>query len=197
MKMLARPKQVGLMAILLGFTLLAITYSVVTPVFEAPDELYHFHFVNYLASTWRLPIQPVVEGAPVGPWAQEGSQPPLAYFLTALLIRPLDRSDLATVTHLNPYAALGEAHPDGSNVNVIIHAAAREHFPWHGATLAIHWARLLSVFYGICAVYLTWRLAIELLPNQHRDNKSPSNHATPSVSSPIKTGICTLARLLL
>lgn len=166
MKMLAQSKQVGLMAILLGFTLLAVTYSVVTPVFEAPDELYHFHFVNYLASTWRLPIQPVVEGAPVGPWAQEGSQPPLAYFLAALLIRPLDRSDLATVTHLNPYAALGEAHPDGSNVNAIIHAAAREHFPWHGATLAIHWARLLSVFYGICAVYLTWRLATELLPNQ-------------------------------
>lgn len=171
MKKSSLPKHIVLNGIILngiltGYALLAITYSVVTPLFEAPDELYHFQLVNYLATHWQLPVQPLTDPAKVGPWAQEGGQPPLAYFLAALIIAPIDRSDLAEISQPNPYAALGEAHADGSNLNVVIHHFARERLPWHGAVLAVHLARLLSVLYGLCAIYLTWLLARELFPQQ-------------------------------
>ncbi|MFN8486552.1 MAG: glycosyltransferase family 39 protein [Caldilineaceae bacterium] len=166
MKKSSLPKQIVLIAIVTAYTLLAITYSVVTPLFEAPDELYHFQLVNYLATHWQLPVQPLTDPAKVGPWAQEGGQPPLAYFLAALVIAPIDRSDVAAISQPNPYAALGEVHADGSNLNVVIHHFARERFPWHGAVLAVHLARLLSIFYGICAIIFTWLLARELFPQQ-------------------------------
>jgi hypothetical protein len=43
-------------AILVAFVLLSTTYSVVTPIFEAPDELQHYFFVQHLADGEGLPI---------------------------------------------------------------------------------------------------------------------------------------------
>ncbi|MCB0174152.1 MAG: hypothetical protein KDJ97_26800, partial [Anaerolineae bacterium] len=60
--------------IALLFTFLATVYSIVTPIFESPDELWHYPFVWHLAQTAELPVQD-----PANPqlWQQEGSQPPL------------------------------------------------------------------------------------------------------------------------
>src|SRR6185295_1632076 len=105
MKKLARADKLFLSAILFGFILLGVTYSVVTPLFEAPDELYHYALIDYLAAHWALPIQPPAPGALVGRWAQEGSQPPLAYGLAALLVARIAPKDLAVIAQPNPYAA--------------------------------------------------------------------------------------------
>ncbi len=166
MKMSALLDKRYLVAILFGFILLGVTYSVATPIFEAPDELYHYPLVAHIATDWTLPVQPPALGATRGPWMQEGSQPPLAYLLGALILAAAKPTDFSTIYQPNPYAALGEVHLDGSNVNAAIHSRRHERWPWQGTVLAVHLVRLLAIFYGACAVYLTWRLVDELWPDQ-------------------------------
>ena len=70
------------LSIAIIFSILASIYSIVTPIFESPDELWHYPFVWRLARTWELPVQD-----PANPqlWRQEGGQAPLYYALGALL----------------------------------------------------------------------------------------------------------------
>ena len=64
------------------FLLLGALYSVTTPVFETPDEVWHFAHVRYVAQRMALPVQ----GAQGEELAhQEASQPPLYYVLAAPL----------------------------------------------------------------------------------------------------------------
>ena len=80
----------GILLVVLLFTVLAGAYSIITPMFEAPDELHHYFYVKHLADGNTLPIQdPAVESL----WAQEGSQPPLYYALAALATSWIDTSD--------------------------------------------------------------------------------------------------------
>lgn len=140
-----------------GFIVLATIYSVVTPLFETPDEVWHFRFITHVAETGTLPIQ---DPESPGPWRQEGSQPPLYYLLAAPFVAPMDTSDVDLITQRNPHAAVGQAGADG-NVNFVVHTA-RERFPWQGATLAAHLARLVSALLGAATVALTYLLALEV-----------------------------------
>jgi 4-amino-4-deoxy-L-arabinose transferase-like glycosyltransferase len=152
-----------LLAVILGlFVLLSATYSVVVPPFEASDELWHYPMVKYIADHWSLPVQ---DPANVGPWRQEGSQPPLYYFLGALATFWIDTSDMAQVRHLNPHVDNGVATPDG-NINLVVHHPAREAFPWRGTVLAVHLVRFLSVLMGAAAVTLTYLIVREVLPDE-------------------------------
>ncbi len=150
-----------LLIILLLFTIQGIIYSIVVPPFEASDEKWHYPMVKYIADHWTLPVQ--VPGIETD-WRQEGSQPPLYYFVGALATFWIDTSDLPAVRRLNPYADAG-ATPDG-NVNLVVHHPALERFPWRGTVLAIHIVRLLSVLMGTAAVYLTYRIVCEVFPDQ-------------------------------
>jgi 4-amino-4-deoxy-L-arabinose transferase-like glycosyltransferase len=144
-----------------AFVVLGAVYSVVVPPFEASDEKWHYPMIKYIADHWSLPVQePGVET----PWRQEGSQPPLYYFLGALVTCWIDTSDMETVRHLNPHVDPG-ATPDG-NVNLVVHNPALESFPWRGTVLAVHIVRLLSVLMGAAAVYLTYLIVRQVLPNE-------------------------------
>ena len=145
------------------FLVLATTYSVVTPVFEASDELWHYPMVKYIADHWSLPVQ---DPANVGPWRQEGSQPPLYYVIGALATAWIDTSDMSEVRWLNPHVDNGLITEDG-NTNLAIHPT-RAAFPWRGTVLAVHVVRLLSVLMGAGTVLLTYLTAKELLP--HRED---------------------------
>jgi len=157
-----RVERALLTTILVLFALLGVTYSVVVPPFEASDELWHYPMVKTVADDWELPVQ---DPADVGPWRQEGSQPPLYYFLGALATLWVDTSDMGRVRHLNTHADNGVATPDG-NVNLVVHHPAHESFPWRGTVLAVHLVRLLSVGMSAAAVYLTHRIARWLLPDR-------------------------------
>jgi len=149
-----------LILILTLFVLLGVIYSVVVPPFEASDEKWHYPMVKQIADNWALPVQePGVET----PWRQEGSQPPLYYFIGALATCWIDTSDMSAVRRLNPYVDAG-ATPDG-NVNLVVHNPALETFPWRGTVLAIHLIRFLSVLMGAAAVYLTYLIVREVLPD--------------------------------
>lgn len=154
-------QRVALAAILIGFLALATVYSLVTPLFEASDELWHYPMVQTIAENgFRLPVQ---DPSQPTMWRQEGSQPPLYYYLGAAATFWVDTSDLPELRKLNPHADIGVVVPDG-NANMVVHSAEREGFPWRGAALAMRIVRFLSVLMGLGTVYLTYRLGVELFP---------------------------------
>jgi len=164
--------------LLVLYVMLAGLYSLVTPVMEASDELWHYPMVKYIADHWSLPVQ---DPEKVGPWRQEGSQPPLYYWISALLTAWIDTSDVDQVRWLNPHVDNGMITEDG-NTNLIIHSPGEGFvprwpatglylgwtpmLPWRGTVLAIHLVRLLSVCMGAGTVYLTYLLALELWPER-------------------------------
>jgi 4-amino-4-deoxy-L-arabinose transferase-like glycosyltransferase len=152
-----------LYAMLAMYLVLACLYSIVTPPFEASDELWHYPMVKYLADHGlQLPLQDPVNP---GPWRQEGSQPPLYYILSAILTAGIDTSDMDEVRRQNPHADIGVVRPDG-NMNMIVHHTETEVFPWHGTVLAVHVIRFFSVALGLGTVIVTYQLAKEVFPEQ-------------------------------
>ena len=136
-------------------------YSLVTPIFEPPDELSHYPVVKYIADGLGLPVQrPGSETL----WQQEGSQPPAYYLLAAAITAWIDTDDLVAIHQLNPMTNLGNPLASG-NKNVIIHTD-RESFPWQGTTLAVHLIRLLSLLLGAGTGYFTYRIAREIAPQR-------------------------------
>jgi hypothetical protein len=125
--------------LLIAYLLLASAYSIITPLFEASDELWHYPTVKYIADHGlQLPIQdPNVQTA----WRQEGSQPPLHYMISAVLTFWIDTSDFEQVRNLNPHSDIGIIVPDG-NANMAIHDPAVESFPRRGTVLAVNIVRL-------------------------------------------------------
>lgn len=154
-------ERVLLGLILLAYVALALTYSVISPPFEVSDELWHYPLVRHLVQNgFQLPVQ---DPASIGPWRQEGSQPPLYYLLAALLTAGIDTSDMDYVRRINPHADIGVVRPDG-NANMIVHRTDAEAFPWAGTTLALHVARFFSIALGLGTVLVTYLLAHALFP---------------------------------
>lgn len=147
-----------------AFTVLATTYNVVVPVFEAPDEHAHYYFAQHVAQTGRLPVQTKDPDAR-GPWEQEGSQPPLYYLLVAPLVR-LTGADLRPDDlWYNDQNTMGHPALVG-NENRFIHPPDREGWPWHGYALAVHLARALSTLLGALTVWLVWLIARRVFPTR-------------------------------
>ncbi len=140
--------------ILLLFTALATVYSVVTPLFEAPDEVWHYEYVRWLVEGEGLP-EPADVG--VAPWAQEGSQPPLYYGLAALVTAGVSTDNAVDIIRYNPHAVVGDADAFG-NQNMMVHGPG-EAWPWRGVALAVHLTRFISILLGALTVLCTYGLA--------------------------------------
>jgi 4-amino-4-deoxy-L-arabinose transferase-like glycosyltransferase len=148
-----------LIAILIGYVILAVIYSVSTPIFEPPDEVTHFPVIDIIADTGKLPVQ---DPDTVTLWQQEGSQPPLYYLLSAPLIRLINRDDLAARQVHNPHARIGIGLATDNHVSVL-HDWGTESFPWRNTALAVHIVRFFSILLGlgtVIAIYWTVRLAL-------------------------------------
>ncbi|HLU09731.1 MAG TPA: glycosyltransferase family 39 protein, partial [Oceanobacillus sp.] len=65
----------------------------------------------------------------------------------------------------NPHADIGVVHPDG-NINMIVHQAAMEAFPWRGTVLAVHLNRFFSVALGLGTVMITYALVRTIFPER-------------------------------
>ncbi|MCB9451937.1 MAG: glycosyltransferase family 39 protein [Anaerolineaceae bacterium] len=151
-----------LFSILALYAILGVTYSLVSPVFEVSDELWHYPMVKYLADNGlQLPPQ---DPANPGLWRQEGSQPPLYYLMSAVLTAGINTDDLETVRRQNPHADIGIIRPDG-NANMMVHDQAAEAFPWGGTVLAVHIIRLFSVVLGLGTVWVTYQIGKETFPD--------------------------------
>lgn len=138
------PERPWLLAVLFLYLAVTLAYGVVNPLFEAPDEHWHFFTAVYVKENGRLPV---VE-AEYDPWlSQEAAQPPLAYLIGAALIAPIDTDSARQEVELNPYAAIGDASAP-NNINNAIHSEAAK-WPWRGVALAAHLLRALSAVYGL------------------------------------------------
>lgn len=142
-----------------AYVVLASLYSVVTPVFEASDELWHYPMVKYIVDNgFTLPSPD-----PNQPWRQEGGQPPLYYLIAAALTAGIDTSDMDYVRRVNPHADIGIVRPD-RNANMMAHRAEAEAFPWRSTTLAVHLIRFFSILLGLGTVLVTYALTREIVP---------------------------------
>lgn len=161
--MIASKNEKRILALILTlFTLIGLTYAIVTPVFEASDELWHYPMVQHLSNGNPLPVQ-VFDPAQAGPWKQEASQPPLYYYLGAALTFWVDTADMSQIRWLNPHVDNGLITADG-NINLVIHDPAAN--PWQGTLLAVRIVRIFSVFLGAVTVYMTYRIGKELAPKR-------------------------------
>ncbi len=149
--------------LLAAFVLLASLFSFVTPPFEAPDEIWHYAFVQHLVTLRALPVaEPDTQAL----WRQQGTQAPAYYAGAAMLTALIDQSDFPEVfARANPHRAIGE--PDAAiNRNYLIHHRQAERFPWRHSVLALHVARLFSVFLGAVTVFAVYRsLRLILTPD--------------------------------
>lgn len=144
------------LALLAGYFVLVATYSVVTPPYEAPDEVAHFKYVVHLLRTHTLPVQRMGE-------MEEAHQPPLYYALAALAALPGDLNDPAGAYRFNPHFMW--AGQGGSEINAGLHGTA-ETFPYQGTALAFHLARLASILMSLGTVALTVATGWELFPQR-------------------------------
>jgi 4-amino-4-deoxy-L-arabinose transferase-like glycosyltransferase len=149
--------------VVLAFFGLAVVYNIKTPIFEAPDELWHYPYVWHIATTRQLPV---LELDNPQLWQQEGSQPPLYYVLAALFTATIPTSDLPSLIVPNLHADIGVVKPDG-NANIVVHTE-QEQWPWQGAVLSIHLARLFSTLLATVTVLATYLLGLTLWP-KNRD----------------------------
>lgn len=137
--------------LLVGYVALALLYAVVTPLFEKPDEQWHFAFAMYLVETGRLPVQRVEGRDHLA--EQEGSQPPLYYALLAGLLKGAGLDELgegyAALTVPNPYYG-GRPGAWHDNANQFLHG------PCQGAcqqtATAVYLGRGLSILCGLLAL---------------------------------------------
>lgn len=148
-------------AIVLAFAGLAVLFSIVQPVLEAPDETSHVSVVRFIAAHHALPDQ-----LPNFPAGQEGSQPPLYYVLGAVLWGFAPNQAIAPDFHaMNPRIDFSRNYEPRENRNLYAHTP-REAFPYQGDVLGIHLVRLLSVLLGCLTVALTYLTARDLWPER-------------------------------
>jgi len=149
----------GLTIVLILFLVVGCAYTVVTPLFEAADEIQHFFHVKHIADGKGLPVLKP-EGEAI--YGQEGGQPSLCYLVDALATFWIDTGDAEDLLDYNPYVNLGVPTRDG-NKNIILHTE-REGFPYVGTVLAVHVLRCVSLLYGALAVAATYFVGREIFP---------------------------------
>jgi hypothetical protein len=141
--------RITIVALIVGYLALAVTYSVLTPLGEGPDEPGHAQYVFFLAREARLPVQcgaPCTSDVP-----GEGHQPPLAYALAATALMWLPAEQRSFDLPGNPRFVWA----GGNETNAVAHGS-REYWPWNGAVLAWHLARLVNVGLGAITLLLTY-----------------------------------------
>ena len=146
------------LSILVAHLAVGTLYSFATPIWEGPDELGHYSFVKYLLDHHSLP-RPEDSTSPL----DQLTHPPLYYVLTALATSWVDASDELQPA-VNPYAYSGIME---GGVNRFIHTDV-EAFPYRGTVLAVHVARLFSVFISTLVVVVTYLLGRLLFPAQQQ-----------------------------
>lgn len=148
--------------LLVLFGVLAAVYSVTTPLFEAPDEVWHFSFIHAVATMGELPVQSTeVKNV----WLRESGQPPLYHWLAAQMVRPFPLADFPDIVYFNPNHPFVTSFSDSLTPNLFIHTS-QEAYPYQGAVLAAHVARLLSVVWGVGAVWGVYAVMRQVWPQQ-------------------------------
>ncbi len=142
------------------FAALAGLYSLATPIFEGPDEIWHFAFASYLADGGGLPILSVDHPDLL---LRNAAHPPLYFLPVAALIAPIDRSDFPASVHFNLASPSITPGSQSDRPNLVIHGR-NEDFPYRQSVLAVHVGRLVSIVLGVVTIVGVWAVARQLAP---------------------------------
>ncbi len=145
--------------IIVVYILLAVAYSLTSPIYEPTDELRHVRYVRHISVYHRLPVQRTE-----GPRAQS-HHPPLYYALGALLTGWVEvEQDVYYEPSLNPYWGYHYWEVGQDNKNQYVHSAD-ERFPFRGIALVVHLLRWMTVLMGLGVVWITYRLGLTVCPD--------------------------------
>ncbi|MFN3705350.1 MAG: ArnT family glycosyltransferase [Thermoflexales bacterium] len=153
-------------------------YSALTPLFEASDELWHYPLVRHFATGGGLPVQRAGQTDAEAPWRQEGSQPPLYYWVAAALSAPFDSSRWRVLRRINPHSDMGVPTRDG-NANTILHTPQEATLA--PEVLAVRAARLASILMSVVSVAFAYLVACELFPPLPHDRRTLLRLAIPLI----------------
>ena len=142
--------------ILFAFVTIGVIYSVTVPSWEAPDEFDHFLYALFIRTQHALPVQSADNVA-------TSHHPPLYYLLAAAISLPVDAHDTTGTFHGNPGFLFGTHGGHDLNLHQL---STADTFPYTGMALALHLMRWLSLVFGAGTVWLTYKLAQELLPER-------------------------------
>lgn len=156
--------------VLLFYAIFGIMFMVSTPIFEASDELWHFGMVEYISeNNFSLPEIDVSDPEQIYQnnrdtiYRQEGSQPPLYYLASALIIAPIDISDAEQYREANPHAQAGIPGSYG-NKNLVLHEVGRP--PLSGTPLAVYVLRVLGLIMGGVTVFAVYHCGKLVAPQR-------------------------------
>jgi 4-amino-4-deoxy-L-arabinose transferase-like glycosyltransferase len=158
----ARVTRYSLLVIVVVFTALALVYSLAVPLFEGPDEIWHYAFADHLANGGGLPV---FDAAQPATFLRNGAHPPLYYALIAALIAPIDRADFPAEYRFNLASPRITPGASGTSPNLLIHTG-REDFPLRNAALAGHLARGVSIALGTLTILGVFYVARRLLRDE-------------------------------
>ncbi len=150
----------ALPALLAVFAGLAVIYSAATPIFEGPDEIWHFAFASYLADGGGLPV---LSAAHPNLLLRNAAHPPLYFWPLAALIAPIDRSDFPNRFHFNLASPSITPGSHSDRPNLLTHGR-NEDFPYRQSVLAVHLGRLWSILLGVITLLGVWSVARQLAP---------------------------------
>ncbi len=155
-----RTQKWALGAIVVVYLGLGLSYSIVNPILESPDEVLNYENILFLASERRLPILEEDE-------LSKAHHPPLYYAIGALLIGRVPSDRLQTlVEQTNPFWAYRLWEPGVDNKNLYLHNPAVEGWPYRDVALAVHLMRCLSLLMGVGVIWIVFRLADELFADE-------------------------------
>jgi hypothetical protein len=170
----------GKYILLVVFVGLGMTYALVTPCFESPDEWSHLSLVRYWAAHWTLPprvlpTHPARTGADVA-WYFEYHDPPLyyappLYHALAAVLASFPWTSMDDLPYLlvpSPSWEAGwapEAGTDPWNKNIFAHRA-EETWAQSSTVRATYLLRLVSLGLGAVTVLCTHALAQFLWPER-------------------------------
>lgn len=152
----------GLLIILGLFLSLAVFYNLSIPLYESPDELQHAALVAWLADGRSLPV---VDPQELGPWKQEGTQPPLYYWIAATLAGQVPHREAGNLATPNPYANIGDPLKPG-NKNRVLHDVELERWPYRADALFVHLARAISTVMALGTLWAIYRLGRITFPDR-------------------------------
>lgn len=155
----AKAQNLGVVAILIGFVILAALYSRIIPIFEASDEAEHFIYIHTILETGQLPViqsreEMARQSDPVLRWNNQSHHAPLYYLLSAALIAWSERHDVADYLRTNELIFLRNTVED--NPNKWLHFYTE---PTSDTHRAVYFLRAVNVIIGCGTLLLVYRTA--------------------------------------
>ncbi len=167
--------------IIILFILISLAFSLVIPVFNAPDEPFHFEYIQFLAKNKSLPNQTIANES----ISTEGFNPPLYYFIKAIFLSFLSPNKAADIKIHNHqdiarfyndpskgfrteiYPPLNPDYvkwPQGKDKNMFL-TTKEDRFPFSDSVRVLHLLRIISVFFGCLTIIFIFKTAHIIFPN--------------------------------